>query len=318
MKIATLPLLTLLTLTLGACSGPVGPAGPAGPQGPQGPQGPTGPQGPQGSEAPRGRLIYGLSGSNQLVSFGSDNPSTSLSSRSLSGLSAPETLVGLDYGPSVLGAAQQLFAVSSANRIYNLNAGSGVLTAVGTAAFSPTLSGTAFGLDFNPAANRIRVHSNSGKNLRLNQLTGTVADFNNNPADGIQADADLNYIAGDPGTGQVPSLVGTAYTNSTGAIAEGATVPTTTLYAIDSKRDTLVTVSPPNDGVVTTKGSLSVNTGDDVGFDILTVGGVDTAFATLTPEGTNSSSLYTLDLNTGVATLKGNLGVTLRGIAVAP
>ena len=252
------------------------------------------------------------------MSFGSDNPSTSLSSRSLSGLSAPETLVGLDYGPSVLGATQQLFAVSSANRIYSLNAGSGVLTAVGTAAFSPTLSGTAFGLDFNPAANRIRVHSNSGKNLRLNQLTGTVADFNNNPADGIQADADLNYIAGDPGTGQVPSLVGTAYTNSTGAIAEGATVPTTTLYAIDSKRDTLVTVSPPNDGVVTTKGSLSVNTGDDVGFDILTVGGVDTAFATLTPEGTNSSSLYTLDLNTGVATLKGNLGVTLRGIAVAP
>jgi len=324
MKMTLLPALTLstaLTLMLGACTGPVGPAGPqgpSGPSGPQGPAGPTGPQGPQGSEAPRGRLIYGLSGTNQLVSFGSDNPSTSLSSRTLNGLGATETLVGLDYGPSVSGGAQQLFTVSSANRIYNLNPISGALTVVGTAAFAPALSGTAFGLDFNPSVNRIRVHSNTGQNLRLNQTTGTVVD-SNTALDGVQADTNLSYPAGDPGAGSVPSLVGTAYTNSTGA-ANTATPPVipTVLYAIDSKRDTLVTVSPPNDGIVATKGLLTVNTSDDVGFDILTVGGVDTAYATLTPEGANTSSLYTLDLTTGAATLKGNLGVTLRGIAVAP
>ena len=57
---------------------------------------------------------------------------------------------------------------------------------------------------------------------------------------------------------------------------------------------------------------------DLVGFDI--VGTADgTAFASLTPAG-SASSLYTIDLASGRATLKGAVGsgLVLRGIAIAP
>ena len=45
----------------------------------------------------------------------------------------------------------------------------------GAPAFTPALSGTAFGFDFNPTVDRIRVVSDTGQNLRLNPDTGAVA-----------------------------------------------------------------------------------------------------------------------------------------------
>jgi hypothetical protein len=63
---------------------------------------------------------------------------------------------------------------------------------------------------------------------------------------------------------------------------------------------------------------LGVNTTADVGFDITAQSGV--AFASLTPPGATSSSLYTINLTTGDATLVGTIGgmQLIRDVAVLP
>src|SRR5207249_1823786 len=74
----------------------------------------------------------------------------------ITGLQAGETIVGLDVRP----ATQQIYGVGSTSRLYTLDPLTGAATQVGTAgAF--TLNGTAFGVDFNPVPDRIRVVSNT-------------------------------------------------------------------------------------------------------------------------------------------------------------
>ncbi len=62
------------------------------------------------------------------------------------------------------------------------------------------LSGTTFGVDFNPAADRLRIVSDAGQNLRHNV----------NPNGVTLADGTLNYTAGTPASG----IVAAAYTNN--------------------------------------------------------------------------------------------------------
>lgn len=264
------------------------------------------------SATPQGRVIHGVTADNRLATFGSENPAASLSLRAFTGLMAGETIVGFDFEPG--NTAQNrpggvLVAISSMNRILTVNPATGAVTAVGSAAFEPALRGTSFGVDFNPVPNRVRVHTNDEQNLRLNQATGAMVDANPD-VPGIQEDGTLAYAVGDVSAGTNPSLVGTAYSNSF------ANATMTTLFAIDSGTDRLVLLPSPNNGQITTVGALGVNTTDDVGFDIDPANG--TAFATLTTSGANTSGLYTVDLNTGQAMLKSNVGVVLRGIAVAP
>ena len=263
-----------------------------------------------GPEAPMGRTMYATTQDNRMAKFGSQNPSNSVTTVSFTGLAAGETMIGVDFGPK----DGKLHGVSNQNFMYTIDPTTGVTTKLFASAFAPALVGASFGLDFNPVVNRIRVHSNTGLNLRLNQETGLVIDFDATTA-GIQADLSLNYAVGDTGAGMNPSVVATAYTNSNA----GANVTTgTTLFAIDSSRDVLVTVAPPNDGKLTTVGSLGVDTSTAAGFDIS--GAADgTAFATLT-SAAGVSSLYTINLTTGQATLIGAVGgnLTLTGVAIAP
>ena len=78
-----------------------------------------------------------------------------------------------------------------------------------------------------------------------------------------------------------------------------------------------MTLPSPNNGKITTIGALGANTSEFVGFDI--TGDTGIAYATLTL-GAAGSSLYTINLTTGAATLVGDVdnGAALRGIAVAP
>src|SRR5205085_361112 len=165
--------------------------------------------------------------------------------------------------------------------------------------FTPALSGTEFGIDFNPTVDRIRLVSDTGQNLRLNPDTGAVAG----------TDSALSFATGDPNEGQTPHISGAAYTNN----FAGAT--TTTLYDIDYGLDRLVIQNPPNNGTLNTVGALGVNTGKLVGFDIA---GNATAFASLTGTDDSGSRLYTIDLTTGAATLLGDINTTelVRDIAV--
>lgn len=224
--------------------------------------------------------ITALTSGNRLITFDSATPGTVIRTLTVTGLGAGESLIGLDYRP----ATGVLYALSSASRLYSINSGTAVATVVGNSG-SFTLNGTRFGFDFNPAVDRIRVTSDADQNLRLNPNDGTLA----------AADTNLQYAATDPNAAQNPNVVGSAYTNSFSTA--GATV----LYDIDSNLDTLVIQNPPNNGTLNTIGALGVNTTDNVGFDISGTTGV--AYASLTVG--VSTSLYTINLITGSATLLG-------------
>lgn len=241
-------------------------------------------------------VVYGLTSSNSLVMFDSATPGTIVGSVSVSGLSAGQSLRGIDFRPADGG----LYGVSSDSRLYSINTSTGAASAIG-AAGQFTLSGTAFGFDFNPTVDRIRVTSDLDQNLRLNPANGALA----------ATDGALAYAAGDVNAGANPNIVGSAYTNSFNGAA------TTTLYNIDSVLDVLVTQNPPNNGVLNTVGSLGFNTGPNVGFDIIPFSNL--ALASLTGAG-GTSGLFNINLATGAATSIGAIGsgLTLLDIAVAP
>lgn len=240
----------------------------------------------------RTETIFAVNASNQLLSFNSGTPGTPVV-RSITGLAGGETLVGIDFRP----ATGQLFAASSASRVYTINTLTGAATPVGGAPLATPFNGTAFGFDFNPVVDRIRTVSGAGQNLRLNPNNGAIAGV----------DTNLAYATGDPNAGATANLVGSAYT------ANVAGTTTTTLFGIDATTDALVlqgspggTPNSPNAGQLTTVGALGVNTGDQVGFDIAPQTGA--AFASLTTAGATMSGLYSINTTTGAATLLGPIG----------
>ena len=245
--------------------------------------------------------IFGVTTANQLVRFSATTPGTITTIGTITGLQTGENILGIDFRP----ATGQLYALGSNSRLYTINLTTGAATLAST--LSVTLSGTSFGVDFNPTVDRLRITSDAKQNLRVNVDTGAVT-----------VDAMLNAPTG---TAQDPTIGASAYTNS----FSGAT--TTTLYNIDFFRDRLTIQTPPNDGTQVRVGELSPTaappvgndiTGALVGFDIGSTDG--TAFASLTPTvGIGLSSLYTINLQTGLATLVGTIfsTVPIRGIAVA-
>jgi hypothetical protein len=247
-------------------------------------------------------FLTGLTTTGDLVGFDSASPGTISSRVAITGLQVGETLLGIDRRPE----NGLLYGLGSTSRIYTINTTTGVATSIGATPFAPALSGTAFGFEFNPVFDRIRVVSTDTTNFRLNPNAGTLA----------ATDTPLAYAAGDSGVGLTPRVIGLAYTNN----LSGTTV--STLFGIDSNRDVLVMLGgpdgtpSPNGGVLTTIGAgLGIDTSDLVGFDISGTSGV--AFATLTPPTGGASQLFTINLTDGTATLVGSVGggTTLTGLA---
>lgn len=246
---------------------------------------------------------FAVTGSNRLVSFRPGRPSALLSDAPITGLQSGESIVGIDFRP----ATGDLLALGSSSRLYQVDTTNGVATAIGSAPFTPALSGSAFGMDFNPVVDRVRVVGESDQNLRLNQNTGAVA----------ATDTSIDFVPADVNFGQPRTLVASAYTNNAFGVSQ------TTLYGIDSGLGILVLqggvngVPSPNGGLLTTVGSLGIATDTRVGFDITTYGG---AFASLTPAGGTSSSLHVINLASGAATLVGAIGggEAITGLAVEP
>jgi len=230
--------------------------------------------------------MAGVSDGTTLIGFDSATPGIITGTRIITGLQAGETIVGIDTRP----ADGLLYGIGSSSRLYVISTGTGAATQVGTGPFAPTLSGTSFGMDFNPTVDRIRVVSNAQQNFRLNPSTGalTATDSAINPAG---------------------SVVGAAYSND----FVGAT--SSTIYVINSGTDSLYTLgSPggtplsPNSGTLLLVGALGVDTSDQVGFDII---GAGTALASLTSQ--TGSALYSINLTTGAASLIGNMGAPSVG-----
>jgi hypothetical protein len=257
---------------------------------------------PLGSGRAEAESLTGLTTSGNLVRFDSATAGTIATSVAITGLQTGEVLLEIDRRP----ANGLLYGLGSTSRVYTIDTTTGLAVAVGATPFTPALSGTAFGFDFNPVPDRIRVVSTDTSNFRLNPNNGALAG----------TDTPLSYAAGDSGAGLTPRVVGSAYTNNFAGAAA------TTLFGIDSNRDVLVMqggpngVPSPNGGVLTTIGAgLGFDTSDLVGFDISGTSGA--AFASLTPPTGGASQLFTIDLTTGTATLVGNIGtgLTLTGLA---
>jgi hypothetical protein len=238
--------------------------------------------------------FVGLTAKNDLAFFNADDLSN-VNTVKVKGLQRGESLVGIDFRPNT----GQLFGVGSSNRLYTIDVTSGKATQVGTDPFALSLNGKAFGVDFNPVVDRVRVVSDAGQNFRLNPDTGAAVDANLT-LDGIQADGMLN--------GATNSIVATAYTNSF------AGTTSTTQYGIDAATDRLFIQNPPNNGTQTLVGDLGVDFASSAGFDIVSKNGSNNAFAI------SGSKFYSVDLQSGRATLVGNVkdgkkSIDLTGLA---
>ena len=79
-------------------------------------------------------------------------------------------------------------------------------------------------------------------------------------------------------------------------------------------------IATPNGGTINTIGSLGIGAfGAVTGFDIITVNGVNTAYFSAMAAGSNASQLYTLNLDTGAATLVGTVaGTSLTALSLQP
>jgi Domain of unknown function (DUF4394) len=229
-------------------------------------------------------VFYGITGTNQLVQYNANASGTISATINLTGLPAGEKILAIDFRP----ATGQLYGVGTSSRLYTFNLNSGAATALGTAAFTPAISGSLVGFDFNPTVDRIRLVTSAGQNLRLHPETGAV----------VATDGSLN-----PGS---PAVVACAYTNSI------AGASSTTLFTIDLATQKLYKQDPPNNGTLVEVGSLNITSGNESGFDISPDNGIALASFNVGA----GTALYQIDLTTGKATSLGNLQIPVIGLAI--
>jgi hypothetical protein len=222
--------------------------------------------------------LVALTESGELLVFPAARPdaATRVSIRGLGG-----TLIGIDLRP----ADGRLYGLTTTSEIYTIDLGSRQATLV--CSLTVPFDGAArSGIDFNPQADRLRLVSAEGQNLRVNVDIGATA-----------VDRSAAYAPADPNAGKPPAVAASAYTNSVPGAA------TTKLFNIGAAQDVLALQDPPKDGVQVTVGPLGVDFGPLAGFEIVSdPSGQDRAYAA------SGSMLYTIDLGSGAATPVGTIG----------
>lgn len=255
------------------------------------------------ASAQGGVTIYGVTTNDRLVQFNSATPCVVSNPVRIRGLQADEKVVGIDFRP----ATGQLYAVGSSSQLYTIDLTTAVATPIG-APLTPALDGSAFGVDFNPVVDRLRIVSNTGQNLRVHPDTGATI-----------VDGPIAYSAVDANFGMQPAVAGVAYTNPDRDALTG-----TELLDIDVDLDILTQQVPANDGTLITRGPLTVRVNDLLAFDIALLNGVNTGYAALKIAGggrgreCGNSSLAQINLATGAATVIGSIGTQqpITGLAV--
>ena len=189
--------------------------------------------------------VVGLTSNQRLICFQEDDPRDAEKIGKVRGLNGDDRLVGIDYRP----ATGDLYGLGNNGGVYVVDDESAQVTL--RSRLSVPLDGTAFGVDFNPTVDRLRIVSDTGQNLR-----------DNVDADGdTLTDTTLSYPGPPPMT--AVGVTGAAYTNND---ADPNTA--TTLYDVDSMLDQTVIQSPANSGLLAATGKLGVDTGPSVGFEI--------------------------------------------------
>lgn len=211
-------------------------------------------------------------------------------------------LVGIDYRVQDGG----LYGVGNLGGLYLIDDDDADAEKIGE--LTTPLVGVDFAVDFNPAANALRILSDTGQNLRQ--------PFAATPLAATAVDGPLTNPAVAPATGTVPALgvTGAAYTNN-----DLDAVTATTLFDLDTVLDRVALQSPANAGTLAPTGSLPADIGPDAGFDIhssLTDGVTDgnAAFAAVEVDG--ERRLWSVDLLTGGAYDLGAFGDDVTDLAI--
>ena len=254
--------------------------------------------------------LVGITTQNQIGVFDSANVAAA-SFIDITGLSQGESLIGIDLRPS----NNTLYAISSASKLYTVDAYTGATTLVAALSVAATETTPAmayainrdagYGFDFNPMADRgtgasLRVVSSEGDNLAINVNAGASAGVVGNVANKIVTNPDTDFTA-------------VAYKNSDPSIVATETA----LYYLDSKADTL-SMAP------TAFNTPTISLIGAIGFDILKANGFElfgngNAFAAVNIDnGTADSLLLGINLGTGAGTLLGTFNGTLNGLTAAP
>jgi trimeric autotransporter adhesin len=296
---------SLFLSVLSACGGGGGNDDPAPPVNP--PVNP--PANPPAVPAPGAGVTSGdtfaVTSTGRLVTFDRADPALD-TAIAISGLQAGETVLGIDTraGGATPG---ELYALGSTGRVYTINTTTGVATQKSVLAAEAgdsdpftALSGTEYGIDFNPATDRLRVVSDTGQNLRIDVDSGATI-----------TDAPLTS-GGATRTG----VNGAAYSNAFAAACR------TTLYYIDSTTDQLLTTTDPNGGGVSVVGALGVDASAISDFELATAAdGTNNGYAVLVVGGAPTS--YQINLSTGAAATAGavtrlDANELVRDTAIAP
>ncbi len=212
--------------------------------------------------APRGWAvaIYALTDNNEIMVVDGDVPQNVLSFRAITGLTIGSKALGIDGRP----ADGKLYAlVTAANftvpRIYTIDPNTGAATLIAalapdsadnTAPIYSALSGTHFAIDFNPQADRLRIVSDTGQNLRVNIGASTA-----------EVSADTNLAYGTP-LGLAPKINAIAYSNN------NAGAGSTRLFDIDDANLKYAEQLPPNNGTLVTTSATASDPPKDFG-DVL-------------------------------------------------
>ena len=242
-------------------------------------------------------IIAATTFQNFLITWDSADPTTVLTGVAIQGLAQNETVLGLDARPST----GELFALGSFGRLYEIDRNTGQATRVGTSPFSPALNGSNFGTDFNPTNDTFRVISNARQNLRINPGNASIT-----------ADPNVRPFSAGEGTNNNSNIVHLAYSNNS------FDSENTTLFAIDTNRDTLVRFNDPNAGTWINVGALNFDANELGGFDIS--GDTGTAFATMVNAGQSRSTFGTINTATGAFTPIDEVGggAIITGMTVIP
>lgn len=243
---------------------------------------------------------FGITGDGTLMAtFTTDRPNVLDWVRVVTGLVGDTKLVGIDFRPQ----DGLMYGVGEKGGIYTIKTPPATTDVVVTkvSQLQVTLYGTNFDVDFNPAADRLRVISDQGQNLRHNLNDHTTA-----------SDATLTT----PPAGTATGVSAAAYTNND---LNAATV--TTLVDINTATDQVVLQSPANNGTLAATGALGIDAGANAGMDIfsyLTNGKTTSvaAFASLTPYGASTPTLYSVNIITGEATAIYQFPLNITDLAI--
>jgi len=186
-------------------------------------------------------VVAALSGNNTVTMVDTATKKVT-GSWTISGATGP--ILGIDVRP----ADGKLYALTGDGSVFTVDimSGKAMLVVKLDRTLPPGAKAT---VDFNPAADRLRIIGSDGTNLRANLADGKV-----------MVDGTLKYADGDANRGKMPMVTGGAYSNSFAGTKE------TALYDIDAATGTFTKQAPPNDGVLMTLGTLPVK--GDFGFDI--------------------------------------------------